>query len=110
MAHLSFLALHDELRREAETAGELLARRQVTNNGRFQQLAIHLGSGGELPEHGNPGDAQLHVLSGTVRFIESDGYRTHALSAGDLFEVPNALHRVEADTESLLLLTFALRA
>ena len=59
-----------------------------------------------LPEHGNPGEARLHILSGQVSFIEIGEERTHTLTAGDLFAVPDALHRVEADAESLVLLSF----
>lgn len=106
MTLISLPALHEELRAEAEAAGTPIARRHITAGARLQQLAIWLPAGGMLPEHGNPGEARLHLLSGRVRFIEIDDERTHTLSAGDLFAVPDALHRVEADTESLLLLSF----
>lgn len=106
MTLISLPTLHEELRAEAEAAGTPLARRHITAGARLQQLAIWLPAGGVLPEHGNPGEARLHILSGQVRFIEIGAERTHTLVAGDLFAVPDALHRVEADTESLLLLSF----
>ncbi|MGO1686343.1 MAG: cupin domain-containing protein, partial [Brachybacterium sp.] len=106
MSLISLPNLHEELRAEAEAAGAPLARRLITAGARLQQLAIWLPAGGVLPEHGNPGEARLHLLHGQVRFIESDADRSHTLTAGDLYPVPDALHRVEADAESLLLLSF----
>ena len=71
-------------------------------------MAIWLASGGELPEHGNPGEARLYIANGAVRFIETESGTSHTLKSGDLFEVPNAMHRVLADQETLLLLTFTI--
>lgn len=106
MTLISIPNLHEELRAEAAASGAPLARRHITAGARLQQLAIWLPAGGVLPEHGNPGEARLHLLIGQVRFVEIGEGRTHTLAAGDLFAVPDALHRVEADAESLLLLSF----
>jgi quercetin dioxygenase-like cupin family protein len=110
MSTLSLHTLQNELRAEAAAAGTTVARRKVTDANSFTQMAIWLASGGELPEHGNPGDARLFIASGTVRFIETESGVTHTLTGGDLFEVPLAMHRVVAEQESLLLLTFAIGA
>ncbi|RGE18849.1 hypothetical protein [Leucobacter sp. wl10] len=62
----------------------------------------------ELPEQDNPGEATLLVVEGAVRFLNLDTGSVHELRAGDLLEVPAARRAVEADEESLLLLTFVL--
>lgn len=107
MTEISLTTLTDEMRAEAVTEGALRASRVLKGEGRLRQVAIVLLPGGELPEHGNPGEARLIVMSGSVRFIEAATEVTHVLSAGDYFVVPDALHSVEADAESLLLLSFA---
>lgn len=108
MSTISMNTLQSELRAEAAAAGSTIARRKVTDAKSFTQMAIWLANGGELPEHGNPGEARLYLASGAVRFIETESGTTHTLESGDLFEVPDAMHHVLADQESLLLLTFVI--
>ena len=107
MTHISLIALAGELQPEAEASSTGIARRLVKQDGAFTQLAIRLSAGGSLPDHENPGEATLLVLEGVVRFVEVGSGTVHELRTGDLFTVPNARHRVEADEESLLLLNFA---
>lgn len=107
MTHTPLRALSDELLPEANASASGLARRMVTAGSAFQQLALRLNAGGEFPDHANPGQATLLVVEGSVRFIEIDSGREHALRSGDLITVPDVLHRVVADEVSLLLLSFA---
>lgn len=107
MTHISLIALGDEMHPETEASATGLARRLVKENGAFKQLVIRLRPGGSLPEHDNPGEATLLVLEGAVRFIEFNSGAVHELRTGDLLAVPQARHSVEADEESLLLLSFA---
>lgn len=71
----------------------------------LRQTLIALLAGQHLSEHENPGEATLQVLSGRVRLAsgadEWDG------STGDLIEIPNARHSLEALETSTVLLTVA---
>ena len=72
----------------------------------FQQLrmtAIGFDTGGELPEHTNPGEAMLQVLRGLIRL--SDATRTIEVAAGTVARIPDGVHRVEALEPSVILLT-----
>ncbi len=107
MTHISLTALGKGLQPEVKASATGLARRLVKEEGAFKQLALRLRAGGSLPAHDNPGEATLLVLEGAVRFIEADSGAVHELRAGDLLTVPHQRHSVEADEESLLLLSFA---
>lgn len=99
-----------------------LAREQLnlahsTSNGRsshtvygghehvLRQTVIALVAGQALGEHGNPGEATLHVLHGRVRL--SAGDTSWDGLTGDLLIVPNAGHTLEALEDSAVLLTVA---
>lgn len=105
-SHISLTSLGDELQPEAEGSATGLATRLAKQGGRFQQIAIRLSRGGSLPDHNNPGEATLLVVEGAVRFNELESGAVHELRTGDLLEVPDERHSVEADEDSLLLLTF----
>jgi quercetin dioxygenase-like cupin family protein len=66
-------------------------------------MAMGFDAGGELPAHGNPGEAILRVVRGRVRLSWSD----QQLEAGPgmLVRIPDATHRVEALEPSAILLT-----
>jgi quercetin dioxygenase-like cupin family protein len=107
MSYISLKNLGEQLRTAAEESDTGLGGQLVKDNGRFQQMFLRINKGGSLPEHSNPGEATLLVLDGAVRFIENESKIVNELRPGDLIEVPDCLHSVEADEESLLLLSFA---
>ena len=71
----------------------------------LRQTVIALNVGQELAEHDNPGEATVHVLSGRVRLVCGDV--AWEGRDGDLLVVPPAPHRLEALTDSAVLLTVA---
>ena len=99
------------------TAREQAQLAATSNNGRasttvyggheraLRQTVIALNAGQELAEHENPGDATVHVLSGRVRLVAGDV--SWEGRDGDLLVVPPAPHRLEALTDSAVLLTVA---
>jgi quercetin dioxygenase-like cupin family protein len=70
---------------------------------RMRVIGIGITAGRDLPEHDNPGEAMLQVLSGSVTLHSTDG-RAVPLTTGMLAPVPQARHRVEAHETSALLL------
>lgn len=69
----------------------------------LRHMAMGFDTGGELPEHGNPGEAILRVLRGRVR-VSWEGQELEA-GPGILVRIPDAKHRVEALEPSVMLLT-----
>lgn len=66
-------------------------------------MAIALRQGDHLPEHDAPPAACLQVMTGEVILVTGD-QRT-PLSSGDLIQIPQAAHHLEAVTDSFSLLT-----
>jgi quercetin dioxygenase-like cupin family protein len=73
------------------------------NEGTLRQAIIALTAGTVLGDHDAPPAASLHVLSGRVRLI--DGERTVGLGAGQTAPIPQRRHSLEADEESVVILT-----
>lgn len=71
----------------------------------LRQTLIALTAGQGLAEHENPGEATLQVLEGRVRLV--CGETTWDGGPGALLIVPDARHSLEADEDSVVLLTVA---
>jgi quercetin dioxygenase-like cupin family protein len=94
---------------------EHLALAQVASSGRsahtvygghehhLRQTLIALAEGRTLNEHENPGEATLQVLVGRVRLVAGDLECVGA--AGDFIVVPGARHHLDAEEDSVVLLT-----
>ena len=72
----------------------------------LRQTLIALAAGQRLDEHENPGEATVHVLQGRVRLVAGDLVRKGAV--GHLMAVPDSRHTLEAEEDSVVLLTTAL--
>jgi quercetin dioxygenase-like cupin family protein len=73
----------------------------------LRQTLIALTAGSYLNEHANPGEATLQVLHGRVTLVA--GEASWNGSPGDLLVVPEARHSLEAEEDSVVLLTVAKR-
>lgn len=71
----------------------------------MRQTVIAMVKGASLSEHENPGEASVHVLAGRVRLAAGD--TSWEGRAGDLLEVPDSPHSLEALEDSAVLLTVA---
>jgi quercetin dioxygenase-like cupin family protein len=69
----------------------------------LRQTVIGLRSGSSLSEHESPGEATLQVLSGRVRLTA--GADSWDGRSGDLLLIPPVRHALEADDDSVVLLT-----
>lgn len=69
------------------------------------QVLLTLEAGGELADHNNPGEATLLVLSGDVTLGWADG--SVRLAEGEYAVIPQERHRVDAHTDSVVLLSIA---
>jgi quercetin dioxygenase-like cupin family protein len=98
-------------------ARELLERARGGSGGRaaatvigghervLRQTVIAMVKGATLGEHGNPGEASVHVLAGRVRL--SAGQHSWDGRQGDLLVVPDSSHSLQALEDSAVLLTVA---
>ena len=73
----------------------------------LRQTLIAITAGRMLDEHENPGEATVQVLQGRVKLVADDIVRKGA--AGHLIVVPDRRHTLEAEEDSAVLLTTALR-
>ncbi|WP_010146604.1 hypothetical protein [Serinicoccus profundi] len=92
-----------ELVAKARGQGRGSAVEQVVDQPQQRSLLIGMPAGGGLPEHDAPRAATLYCVSGAVSLIA--GERRWELASGDLVPVPQERHRVEADVDSVCLLT-----
>ncbi len=109
MENTSLTALARELLEGARAASSGRSARTVYGGHEhtLRQTMIALASGRVLDEHENPGEATLHVLHGRVRLVS--GETSWRGAAGHLMLVPDARHSLEAEEDSVVLLTTAMR-
>ncbi|THJ65468.1 cupin domain-containing protein [Arthrobacter echini] len=110
MQKMSLTAL---ARRHLDTARESTSGRSAStvyggHEHVLRQTMIALRAGSSLNEHENPGDATVQVLSGRVRLVA--GQDEWEGSAGDFLIVPERRHSLEADEDSVVLLSVAKRS
>jgi len=99
-------------------ARELLERARAGSGGRaaetvvgghekiLRQTVIAIAAGSALSDHENPGEATVHVLTGRVRLTAGDN-AWDGRSGDLLLLVPNSTHRLDAQEDSVVLLTVA---
>ena len=104
----SLTTLADELLATAKEANSGRAARTVHGGAGFslRQTVIALVAGRGLDEHESPGEATLQVIRGEVR-LECVTSGTIPGVAGDLLTIPDERHSLDADTDSVVLLTVA---
>lgn len=93
------------------TADELLAAaaaggrsgRTICHLPTLRATLIALTAGNRLEEHESPPAATLQVLRGEVRLQTSD--HEWSLSAGQLIVIPPERHSLQAETDTVVLLT-----
>lgn len=74
---------------------------------RLRQTVIALREGAKLAEHESPGEATLLVISGRLRLIA--GETSWSGREWDFLVIPNTSHSVEAETDTVFVLTVAMR-
>jgi quercetin dioxygenase-like cupin family protein len=101
----------------AVLAGELLDKATREHSGRaartlphpvdgLRQTVIALRGGAALDEHESPGPASLLVLRGRARLVVGDD--VVELTVNQTSPIPNRRHSLQADEDSVVLLSVAL--
>ena len=105
--HLPSLA--DELLAAAREASSGRAGRSIRSgrDAALRQTVMGLAAGRGLDEHEANGEATLQVLRGSVRLRW--GSESVELAEGDVVDIPDARHAVDALTDAVVLLTVAVR-
>jgi quercetin dioxygenase-like cupin family protein len=105
MDNISLTALAREQLELARRAPSGRSARTVHGGHEHQlrQTVIALAGGRSLDEHESPGEATVLVLQGRVRLVA--GEVSWPGAAGHLIAVPPARHVLEADEDSVVLLT-----
>lgn len=93
------------LRAEAQKAHSGRAAHMLSGGpgSHLTQTVIAMQADASLSEHENPGEATLLVLEGHVRLVSGD--RSWEGRTGDLLDVPDARHSLDALLDSAVLLT-----
>jgi quercetin dioxygenase-like cupin family protein len=109
MDNTSLIALAREQLEAAREASSGRSARTVYGGQEhtLRQTLIAITAGRMLDEHENPGEATVQVLQGRVKLVAGDIVRKGA--AGHLIVVPDRRHTLEAEEDSAVLLTTALR-
>lgn len=100
-------AVADELWASARTQPAGRAARTVVATTSQRVTVIALVDGAELSEHQPPTSATLQVLSGSLRLHSTGEIRD--VAAGQLVAIPPQRHRVTATSDTVFVLTVALR-
>ena len=109
MENISLTALTREQLELARTATSGRSARTVYGGHEhtLRQTVIALAKGQVLDEHENPGEATIYVLHGRVSLIAGDTAWRGA--TGHFMVVPDSRHSLEAEEDSAVLLTTAVR-
>ena len=107
MQKLSLDAMARELLERARTGSGGRAAETVVGGHEkvLRQTVIAIAAGSALSDHENPGEATVHVLTVRVRLSACDDAWDGR--SGDLLLVPDANHRLDAQEDSVVLLTVA---
>lgn len=107
-AQISLTTLADELLATAKEANSGRAARTVHGGAELslRQTVIALTAGHGLDEHESPGEATLQVLRGRVRLVGVASGSVEG-TTGDLMTIPDERHSLDADEDSVVLLTVA---
>lgn len=94
-----------ELMDKARTSTNGLATVMGAKSGALRQVIAALRADALLPDHENPGDATLQVLTGEVELGTSSGSSTVRLQKGDLEVIPHERHYLRALTDTVVIIT-----
>ncbi len=94
----------------AENPQRRASQRIDLGHQQLRMTAIGFDTGGELPEHKNPGEAVLQVVRGLILLTDEtrsteDEARSRHVAAGTIARIPDGVHSVEALEPSVILLT-----
>ncbi|MCL2580946.1 MAG: cupin domain-containing protein [Streptosporangiales bacterium] len=106
MQKFSIDATTRELVEQARTSSGRAAETIIGGHEKvLRQTVMALKGGTAVGEHESPGEASIYVLTGRVRL--SSGGNSWEGRTGDLIQVPDARHDLEALEDSAVMLTVA---
>ena len=94
-----------ELLHKARSSANGLATAMGARSGSLRQVILAMRAEALLPDHENPGDATLQVLTGEVELGTTSGHTTVRLGSGDLEVIPLERHFVRAVTDAAVIIT-----
>ncbi|MFB9775448.1 hypothetical protein [Brevibacterium otitidis] len=96
------------LERAAEAPSKLATQRIASDNAAIVQILIAMRAGAQLADHPNPGEAVITIHEGAATLTGQSGTSAD-LSAGETADVPQETHRLDADEDTIAVLTLVNR-
>lgn len=97
------------LERAADEPTKLATKRIPSDNAAIVRMLIAMRAGAQLSDHPNPGEAVITIHRGAATLTGASG-ETIALDSGETADIPQETHRLDADRDTIAVLTLVHRS
>ena len=97
------------LERAADEPTKLATKRIPSDNAAIVRMLIAMRAGAQLSDHPNPGEAVITIHRGAATLTGASG-ETIVLDSGETADIPQETHRLDADRDTIAVLTLVHRS
>ena len=97
------------LERAADEPTKLATKRIPSDNAAIVRILIAMRTGAQLSDHPNPGEAVITIHRGAATLTGESG-EAIALDSGETADIPQDNHRLDADRDTIAVLTLIHRS